>query len=295
VHDWALCRGGVLPQDRLMAEALPARDHLYSVMVKHADGSRDARVIGSLIDYLFAPDDPEAVIARMAEPSVRIVSFTITKGGSSIDPSTRAFDPMSTDTPADLEGSGPPRSAFGPIVAALRRRRDGGIPPFTVQSCDKIQSNGGVAKHAIAAFARLVEPELADWIGAEVAFPNAMVDRITRVTIDEDRAGFAERLGVADRWPVVCEPVMQWAVEDHFSAGRPPWEQVGAQLVSGGAAIRVDEAPAAQREPPGPLLLRLPGGIPVRPRGPSRTSGSPRSCAAAWTVREHRRPTRCRA
>ncbi|MFD1714817.1 mannitol dehydrogenase family protein [Amnibacterium flavum] len=229
--DFALCGVGVLPQDRRMAEALAAQDHLYTVMLKHADGSREARVIGSMIDYLFAPDDPEAVIARMADPAVRIVSLTITEGGYSIDPATGEFDPSSPDIAADLAGSGLPHSAFGLIVAALRRRRDAGTPPFTVQSCDNIQSNGDVAKQAIGGFARLVDPELADWIESEVAFPNAMVDRITPVTTDADRAEIEERFGIVDRWPVVCEPFTQWVVEDHFPAGRPEWELVGAQLV----------------------------------------------------------------
>ena len=235
-HEWALCGIGVLEQDRAMADALGAQDHLYTVMVKHADGRRDARVIGSMIDYLFAPDDPAAVLERMTQPSVRIVSLTITEGGYSIDPATGAFDPTSADIAADLDGVHPdgsgPRSAFGFIVAALRARRDAGIPPFTIQSCDNIQSNGDVAKQAIVGFARLIDADLAAWIEAEVAFPNAMVDRITPVTTDADRAELAERFGVDDRWPVVCEPFLQWVVEDHFPQGRPEWEQVGAQLVA---------------------------------------------------------------
>ena len=230
--DWAICGVGVLPGDRAMAEALHGQDMLYTVMLKHADGSRDARVIGSIADYLFAPDDPEAVIARMADPGVRIVSLTITEGGYSIDPSTGVFDPSSPDIVADLAGDGtPPRSAFGLIVAALGRRRAAGIAPFTIQSCDNIQSNGDVARQAISGFARLLDPDLADWILAEVAFPNAMVDRITPVTTDADRAEVTERYGLVDAWPVVCESFTQWVVEDHFPLGRPAWESVGAQLV----------------------------------------------------------------
>jgi len=230
-HDWAICGVGVLPHDRGMAEALRAQDNLYTVMVKHADGSREARVVGSIVDYLFAPDDPEAVVARMADPSTRIVSLTITEGGYSIDPSTGEFDPSSPDIAADLHGDAAPRSAFGLIVAALRRRRDAGTAPFTVQSCDNIQSNGDVARRAIAGYARLADPELGDWILENVSFPNAMVDRITPVTTDADRAELRERFGVADRWPVVCEPFTQWVVEDRFPLGRPAWEEVGAQLV----------------------------------------------------------------
>lgn len=230
-RDWAICGVGVLPADYRMAEALAAQDHLYTVMVKHADGSRNARVVGSIIDYLFVPDDPEAVIARMADPAVRIVSLTITEGGYSIDPSTGEFDPAGPDLAADLVGSEPPRSAFGLIVAALHRRREAGTKPFTIQSCDNIQSNGNVARQAIAGYARLIDHELGDWIATEVAFPNSMVDRITPVTTDADRAELAERFGIADQWPVVCESFTQWVIEDRFTEGRPAWDEVGAQFV----------------------------------------------------------------
>ena len=68
-------------------------------------------------------------------------------------------------------------------------------------------------------------------MAANVQFPNSMVDRITPVTTDEDRAQISERFGVEDAWPVVCEPFTQWALEDKFTAGRPPFEDVGVQVV----------------------------------------------------------------
>jgi mannitol 2-dehydrogenase len=98
-------------------------------------------------------------------------------------------------------------------------------------SCDNIQGNGDVAHKMITAFARLQDPGLADWIEAEVPFPNSMVDRITPVTSDDDRAVLAERFGVDDAWPVVCEPFTQWVLEDRFAAGRPPFEDAGVQVV----------------------------------------------------------------
>jgi mannitol 2-dehydrogenase len=117
------------------------------------------------------------------------------------------------------------------VTEALVRRRERGLPPFTVMSCDNIQGNGGVARRMFAAFARLRDEELGDWVDREVRFPNSMVDRITPVTADEDRAVLADRFGVEDAWPVVCEPFTQWVLEDHFGAGRPPLEDAGVQLV----------------------------------------------------------------
>jgi mannitol 2-dehydrogenase len=229
--DWAIRGVGMLEQDRRMKDVLTAQDHLYTLVVKHADGRREARVIGSIIDYLLAPDDPEAAIQAMAAPEIKIVSLTITEGGYNIDRVTGHFDLGRTDVAADVRGEGPPRTVFGFVVEALRRRRERGVPPFTVQSCDNIPGNGDVARDVFGTFASARDHELGEWLRREVAFPNSMVDRITPVTTDDDRHELAERFGVEDGWPVVCEPFTQWVVEDHFGLGRPPWEQVGAQLV----------------------------------------------------------------
>jgi len=98
-------------------------------------------------------------------------------------------------------------------------------------SCDNLQGNGHLARRAFTTFARLRDPELGDWVEREVSFPNCMVDRITPVTTDADRAEVTERFGIEDQWPVVCEPFTQWVLEDAFTAGRPPYEQVGVQVV----------------------------------------------------------------
>lgn len=98
-------------------------------------------------------------------------------------------------------------------------------------SCDNIQGNGDVAKRMFSAYARARSAELGDWLAAEVAFPNAMVDRITPVTAPTDIEELSQRFGVEDAWPVVCEPFTQWVLEDHFPLGRPAFEKVGVQVV----------------------------------------------------------------
>jgi mannitol 2-dehydrogenase len=183
------------------------------------------------VEYLLAPDDPEAVVERMADPGVRIVSLTVTEGGYNLDPLTGEFLKNAADVVADLQSGAVLRTSFGLVTEALVRRRDRGVPPFTVMSCDNIAGNGDAARQSFAAFAGLRDPELGEWVQTQVAFPNSMVDRITPVTTDEDRAAVAERYGVADRWPVVCEPYTQWVLEDAFPAGRPPWEDAGVQVV----------------------------------------------------------------
>jgi mannitol 2-dehydrogenase len=204
-------------------------------VVKHPDGSSDARVIGSIVDYLLAPDDPQAAVERLADPAVRIVSLTITEGGYNFNQATGAFDADNPDVVHDLAAPAQPRSVFGLVVEALHRRRQRGSEPFTVMSCDNIQGNGDVARRQFAAYARLRDPQLAAWFEQSVPFPNSMVDRITPVTSEEDRRLLAEKHRVEDRWPVVCEPFTQWVLEDRFAGGaarRPPLEQAGIQLVA---------------------------------------------------------------
>ncbi len=229
--DWGICGVGVLPGDRRMAEVMAAQDCLYTLVVTHPDGFLDARVIGSVVEYLFAPDDPEAVVERMTDPAVRIVSLTVTEGGYHVDAVTGEFDGSAADVQADLASGAVPRTSFGLVTQALARRRTRGLPPFTVMSCDNIPGNGDVARRSFAAFAALRDPELGEWVAREVPFPNSMVDRITPATTDVHRAELARRFGVEDGWPVVCEPWTQWVLEDRFGSGRPPLEDVGVQVV----------------------------------------------------------------
>src|SRR6185312_1814541 len=175
---------------------------------------QDVRVVGAIVEYLLAPDDPEAVIDKLAFQSTRIVSLTITEGGYDVDG----------------ESDDKPATAFGMITEALRRRRDRGLEAFTVMSCDNIEGNGELTRRALTAAAAR-DAELAEWIDREVRCPSSMVDRITPATTDDDRAELAERHGIDDRWPVVCEPYFQWVLEDSFVAGRPRLETVGVQLV----------------------------------------------------------------
>jgi mannitol 2-dehydrogenase len=229
--DWAICGVGVMPADRRMRDVLTAQDGLYTLVVKAPDGTLEARVIGSIKEYLYAPDDPGAVVEKMASPEVRIVSLTVTEGGYNFNAVTGEFMADNPDVQHDLRPGAEPRTTFGLITAALQRRRERGVPPFTIMSCDNIQGNGDAARRSFVAFARLRDPSLATWMAEEVRFPNSMVDRITPVTTDDDRAVVLERFGIGDGWPVVCEPFTQWALEDDFGLGRPPYEDAGVQVV----------------------------------------------------------------
>jgi mannitol 2-dehydrogenase len=229
--DWGICGTGVLADDRRMRQALDAQDGLYTLVLKHGDGTWEPRVIGSIVAYRFAGEDPEAVIEAMAAEPTRIVSLTITEGGYNVSDITGEFDAANPDVIADLRSGAVPRTAFGLVTEALRRRRHRGLAPLTVMSCDNLPGNGELSRRVFTAFARLRDAKLGDWVEREVCFPNSMVDRITPATTDADRAEVAGRFGIEDRWPVVCEPYVQWVLEDAFAAGRPPYERAGVQVV----------------------------------------------------------------
>lgn len=230
-REWGICGVGLLENDSRMRDALTEQDDLYTLMLKSAGGVRRARVIGSIVEYVYVPDDPRAAAERLADPAIRIVSMTVTEGGYNVSRATGEFD---TDAPGireDLANPGEPRTVFGLVIEALRLRRERGVDPFTVMSCDNIPGNGEVARGAFTAFAALRDPELSEWIRQHVAFPSSMVDRITPVTSKDDIDEIRERFGIVDAWPVVAEPWEQWVLEDRFPTGRPAYETVGVQMV----------------------------------------------------------------
>jgi mannitol 2-dehydrogenase len=228
--DWGICGVGLMPGDEAMHDALAPQDWLYTLVTREGPGRLEARVIGSIVDHIYAPNNPERVLEVLTSPGTRVVSLTVTEGGYNIDPVSGTFDTQNPLVQADAVPGATPRTMFGFIVEALRRRRASGLAPFTVMSCDNVQSNGHIARTSITAFAALNDLELAEWIGREVAFPSSMVDRITPITTPEDIAQLQEEFGVDDAWPVICEPFTQWVLEDTFVAGRPLLEEAGVQL-----------------------------------------------------------------
>ena len=222
--DWGIIGVGLhRPQ---MGEVLSEQDNLYTVVTRGPDGD-DVRVVGALVDYLFAPENPEQVLRALAAPSTRLVTLSITGTAYPSLP----LDPEHEDVRADVEHPEAPATAFGYLVEALDRRRRSGVQAFTVLSCDNVQNNGVATRNAVLATARLRDPELAEWIEASVSFPGSMVDRITPETTPEGRDDIAGEHGVDDQWPVITEPFRQWIVEDRFCNDRPPLDQVGVQFV----------------------------------------------------------------
>lgn len=228
--DWSICGIGLRDEDRKVRDDLADQDYLYTLFELDDGDDSQSRIIGSISDMLLAQDNLGAVIDKLASPDIRIVSLTITEGGYCIDDSNGEFMASLPQIQHDLAYPDTPTSVFGVLSAALARRRATGTPAFTVMSCDNLPHNGGVARKALLAYTALLDMELHDWIAAHVSFPNAMVDRITPMTSDAHRQQLHDQLGIDDAWPVVCEPFIQWVLEDNFCNGRPAWETVGVQF-----------------------------------------------------------------
>jgi fructuronate reductase len=209
-------------------DALRPQDGLYTLALlgeRQADGQPKLRVIGSIREVLCARDEHAAVLARLGDRDVRLVTLTITEKGYCL--SADGIDLQHPDIARDLATPDVPVSAIGWLVAGLRLRRERGLEPYTVLSCDNLADNGGRLRRAVLQYARQIDAGLAGWIETEVAFPRSMVDSITPATDDALRAQVSAQLGVEDAWPIQREPYMQWVVEDDFRSGRPPLERVG--------------------------------------------------------------------
>ncbi len=227
--DWAIVAASL--RSPATADALNPQDGLYTLNVSDPFGT-SRRIIGSVRKVLVCPQDTEELLVTMTDASVRILMMTVTEKGYCLDAAKGVLDETHPDIIADLANPEAPRTTPGILVEALRRRRLAGIDPFTVLCCDNLVSNGRTVKRIVSRMAELQDIALGKFVATQVAFPCTMVDRIVPPTTDNDRVATAEALGCADQWPVVAEPFSQWVIEDHFPAGRPPLETVGAQMVA---------------------------------------------------------------
>ncbi|WP_407494930.1 mannitol dehydrogenase family protein [Pseudooceanicola sp. MF1-13] len=222
--DWGIIGAGVRAFDDQQRQKLAAQDFLTTLIELDPAGT-SAEVVGSMIGFIPVTDGHGPLITQMSDPAIRIVSLTVTEGGYYLDPATKRFDANDDDIRHDAANLTAPRTAFGAIVAALRARRDAGLGPFTVQSCDNLPGNGRVTRDVVVGLGHLADADLGAWIDENVSFPNAMVDCIVPAT-GQRELGLARQFGIADAAPVTHENFRQWVIEDAFCAGRPPWEEV---------------------------------------------------------------------
>ena len=224
---WAIV--GASLRGREVRDALAPQDFLYTVAASDGSG-RALRVVGSLIDVVCTPDDPDRLIDIIANPGIRIVTLTVTEKAYLRRPDG-GLDADHPDIVHDLAPGGAPKTIHGILVEAISRRRAADVPPFTVLCCDNLPANGQAVRRVVIDFARRRSATLAEYIENEVAFPCSMVDRIVPATTDADRAAVAREIGCVDAWPIMTEPFTQWVIEDRFPIGRPAWERFGVTMV----------------------------------------------------------------
>lgn len=231
-HGWGICGAMLLPGDERLYRILKKQGQEYTLTVCGRDGHDEAYRIGSLVELLWAGENPEAVLDRIADRNIRIITMTITEGGYNIEKSTGEFILDDKAVRHDLASPRSPQTVFGFIAEGLRRRRAAGNGPVTILSCDNLQHNGNTARKAFTSFMQAQDPELAEWLKDNVTFPDSMVDRITPATRPEDVIRLNGKNGTDDQAPVYCEDFIQWVIEDDFIAGRPAWEKVGVEFTS---------------------------------------------------------------
>jgi fructuronate reductase len=227
--DWGI--EGVSLRSPDVVDRLAPQRGLYAMLVRGAEGT-SARVVGAILAVQVAPRAPQQVLARLADPAIRIVSLTVTEKAYGLDPATGGLDLAHPAIRADLATPEAPQGAVGHIVEGLARRRAAGIAPFTPLCCDNLPSNGAVLRRLVLELADRRDPSLRRWIEAAVPFPSTMVDRITPASTEATYADAARLLGREDLAAVETEPFWQWVIEDRFAGGRPAWDLAGAVLVA---------------------------------------------------------------
>jgi mannitol 2-dehydrogenase len=224
--DWGIVGIGITASGKRMAKKFEQQKNLYTLTTYATDGSSQFSVVGAITKYIAASIHSQIAIEQLASPDIRIVTLTITEGGYNLN-KNNAFNLHDPDILHDLSNPIQPKTAFGYIVEALRRRKERAIGPFTILSCDNLMHNGDVARQSFISFAKRRDPELAQWISDHVTFPNAVVDRITPATEKDDFERLNIGSGINDEIPVFAEDFTQWIIEDKFCAGRPQWEIAG--------------------------------------------------------------------
>ncbi|MGB2134297.1 MAG: mannitol dehydrogenase family protein [Pseudomonadales bacterium] len=226
--DWAIVGAGVRSSDEQMRVKLAQQDFLTS-LIELDPKSTVVEIVGSMIDFVPVNPRNQTLIERMVQNDIRIVSLTVTESGYFLDGPSKGFNASHIDIIHDVAYPQQPVTCFGAIIEALRQRRQHGLGPFTIMSCDNLLGNGDITKQTVLSLARLQDAELADWIEHQVTFPNSMVDCIVPATGPQEMQLITE-LGIDDQAPVTHEPYRQWVIEDNFCAGRPQWEKVGVTI-----------------------------------------------------------------
>ena len=221
-----------------MRDQLEPQDGLYTVTERQPDGDK-ATLVDVVKETLVAPEDPEAVVERLAHPDTKTVTMTVTQQGYDLpipspDTPDDDYDEVATNvtySPSATSMAYDPDklSIYSVIAEAALRRHRRGLQPFTAVSLDNVPENGDVLKVRLEAFAKQLPEGYATAV-EKIQCPNTMVDRITPSPTPEDIAAFERSYGVLDKGAVTTEPFRQLVIED--AEGLPPIKDVpGVKVV----------------------------------------------------------------
>jgi fructuronate reductase len=229
--DWAIC--GVSQRSRAVVDELKPQDGLYTLVERGP--TTGYRVLAPLRELVFAQDESTTLLARMAAPSTRIVSLTVTEKAYRYSAATKRLDVADAEVRADAGGRSPV-TVVAQLARGLQQRSRGEGAPVTVICCDNLATNGATLRELVADFCALLPAAegaaLATWIADNVTFPSTVVDRIVPATTSTDLAEVASVLGLDDAAAVVTEPYSQWVIEDAFATARPAWHDVGVTFTA---------------------------------------------------------------
>ena len=220
----------------IIDKAYQPYDNLSLLVSLKSTGTIEKKVIASVTESLKA-DYQFADWARLVEifrnPSLQMISFTITEKGYSVNP-------------ADLERGLKPVLAMGKVAVLLLERYQAGQLPLTVQSMDNCSHNGDKVKAGVMQY---VKKWVADGLapagfeayvldGTKVTFPWSMIDKITPRPHEKVQAMLAAD-GFEDNYTlqtekhtftapfVNAEETEYLVIEDNYTNGRPPLELGG--------------------------------------------------------------------
>ena len=225
--NYGIIGAGLREYDTFMRNDLLKQDCL-TTLVQRDENTTNTRVLQSMIDFIEV--DNKLLVDSLTKENIKIVSLTITEGGYYID-SYGNFNIQNEEIQADIANPENPNTAFGILIKALKIRKEKGLKPFTLLTCDNIAHNGNVLRNVMIKLSHEIDPDLSEYIANNVACPNSMVDRITPTATKEDIEFIQDEYGYIDNRPVFSEPFIQWIIEDNFCNGRPALEEVGVMFV----------------------------------------------------------------
>lgn len=265
VLDQGLTDTGVMVAEgfdtEIIEKAYRPFDNLTALVLLKSDGSLEKKVVASVTHSLVAQSshkDWDTLVEAFSNPSLQMVSFTITEKGYSL---TNAAEEYIPPVARDLqEGPRGAQSLMGMITALCLERFSRGAAPLALVSMDNCSHNGTRLYEAVHRFALvwaesgMVPKEFLQYIEnpEKISFPWSMIDKITprpdaKVQEMLRKDGFEDTDVIVtgkNTWiaPFVnAEETEYLVIEDLFPNGRPPLEKGGIYFTDRDTVDKVEK------------------------------------------------------